>query len=97
MDIDYLEQAIGAMLMAKVITFEANSWAFGFVDMVVKSTVFVEPESIISVVEDDWNDGHFCTSHLHIETGKNVLGPCRQRCKTAGRACERRGTSLYPC
>ena len=51
MDIDYLEQAIGAMLMAKVITFEANSWAFGFVDMVVKSTVFVEPESIISVVE----------------------------------------------
>lgn len=36
MDIDYLEQAIGAMLMAKVITFEANSWAFGFVDMVVK-------------------------------------------------------------
>ena len=31
MDIDYLEQAIGAMLMAKVITFEANSWAFGFV------------------------------------------------------------------
>ena len=52
MDIDYLEQAIGAMLMAKVITFEANSWAFGFVDMVVKSTVFVEPESIISVVED---------------------------------------------
>lgn len=26
-------------------------------DMVVKSTVFVEPESIISVVEDDWNDG----------------------------------------
>ena len=26
MDIDYLEQAIGAMLMAKVITFEANSW-----------------------------------------------------------------------
>ena len=22
-----------------------------------KSTVFVEPESIISVVEDDWNDG----------------------------------------
>lgn len=57
MDIDYLEQAIGAMLMAKVITFEANSWAFDFVDMVVKSTVFVEPESIISVVEDDWNDG----------------------------------------
>ena len=57
MDIDYLEQAIGAMLMAKVITFEANSWAFGFVYMVVKSTVFVEPESIISVVEDDWNDG----------------------------------------
>lgn len=37
--------------------FEANSWAFGFVDMVVKSTVFAEPESIISVVEDDWNDG----------------------------------------
>lgn len=57
MDIDYLEQAIGAMLMAKVITFEANSWVFGFVDMVVKSTVFVEPESIISVVEDDWNNG----------------------------------------
>lgn len=57
MDIDYLEQAIGAMLMAKVITFEANSWAFGFVDMVVKNTVFVESESIISVVEDDWNDG----------------------------------------
>lgn len=57
MDIDYLEQAIGAMLMAKVITFEANSWAFDFVDMVVKSTVFVESESIISVVEDDWNDG----------------------------------------
>ena len=47
MDIDYLEEAIGAMLMAKVITFEANSWAFGFVDMVVKSTVFVESESII--------------------------------------------------
>ena len=57
MDIDYLEQAIGAMLMAMVITFEVNSWAFGFVDMVVKRTVFVEPESIISVVEDDWNDG----------------------------------------
>lgn len=54
---NYIEQAIGAMLMAKVITFKANSWAFGFVDMVVKSTVFTEPEFIVSVAETDWNNG----------------------------------------
>lgn len=52
-----LQQAIGAMLMADAIKFEPNSWCFGFVDMVIKSDVFTEPEFVMSVKEDDWNGG----------------------------------------
>ena len=54
---NYLEQAIGAMLMSEAIIFEAYSWSFGYVDMVVKNSVFTEPEFIISVLESNWNDG----------------------------------------
>lgn len=52
-----LQQAIGAMLMTGTIEFEAFSWCFGFVDMVIKSDIFTEPEFVMSVKEDDWNGG----------------------------------------
>lgn len=52
-----LQQAIGAMLMTEAIKFEPNSWCFGYVDMVIKSDIFTEPEFVMSVKEDDWNGG----------------------------------------
>lgn len=39
------------------IQFEAYSWCFRMVDMVVKSSVFSDCEFILTVREDDWNDG----------------------------------------
>lgn len=52
-----LKQAIGAMLMTGAIEFEAFSWCFGFVDMKVRTKVFTDEEFVMSVKEDDWNDG----------------------------------------
>lgn len=52
-----LKQAIGAMIMADAIKFEAFSWCFGFVDMKVRTKVFTDEEFVMSVKEDDWNDG----------------------------------------
>lgn len=52
-----LQQAIGAMIMADAIKFEAYSWCFGYVDMKIHTNVFTDEEFIMSVKEDDWNDG----------------------------------------
>lgn len=52
-----LQQAIGAMLMTGAIEFEAYSWCFGFVDMKVSTKIFTDEEFVMSVKEDDWNDG----------------------------------------
>lgn len=52
-----LQQAIGAMLMTGAITFEPNSWCFGYVDMKIRTNVFTDEEFVMSVKEDDWNDG----------------------------------------
>lgn len=52
-----LQQAIGAMLMTDAITFEPNSWCFGYVDMKIHTNVFTDEEFVMSVKEDDWNDG----------------------------------------
>ena len=52
-----LKQAIGAMLMTGAIEFEAYSWCFGFVDMKVRTKIFTDEEFVMSVKEDDWNDG----------------------------------------
>ena len=52
-----LKQAIGAMLMTGAIEFEAYSWCFGYVDMKICTKVFTDEEFVMSVKEDDWNDG----------------------------------------
>lgn len=52
-----LQQAIGAMLMTGAIAFEPNSWYFGYVDMKIRTKVFTDEEFVMSVKEDDWNDG----------------------------------------
>ena len=52
-----LQQAIGAMLMTGAIEFEAYSWCFGFVDMKVRTKIFTDEEFVMSVKEDNWNDG----------------------------------------
>ena len=52
-----LQQAIGAMIMADAIKFEAYSWCFGYVDMKICTKVFTDEEFVMSVKEDDWNGG----------------------------------------
>ena len=37
-----LQQAIGAMIMADAIKFEAYSWCFGYVDMKICTKVFTD-------------------------------------------------------
>ena len=48
-----LQQAIGAMIMADAIKFQAYSWCFGY----VCTKVFTDEEFVMSVKEDDWNGG----------------------------------------
>lgn len=56
-DVLYLGQAIGNLILSGHITFTAYSWAFGMVDIRICSDCFKEKEFILSVKEDDWEDG----------------------------------------
>ncbi|MCI8389074.1 MAG: hypothetical protein HFE63_11510 [Clostridiales bacterium] len=57
-DVLYLGQAIGNLIISGHISFTVYSWAFGMVDIRVHSDCFKEEkEFILSVKEDDWEDG----------------------------------------
>ena len=57
LDVLYVGQAIGNLILSGHITFTAYSWAFGAVDIRIRSDCFKEKEFILSVKEDDWEDG----------------------------------------
>lgn len=52
-----LTQAIGVMMEKGIIRFIPFAWCFGVVDMMVESDAFTDKEMVLTVREDDWNNG----------------------------------------
>jgi len=53
LDVLYVGQAIGNLILSGHITFTAYSWAFGAVDIRIRSDCFKEKEFILSVSQTE--------------------------------------------